>query len=275
MIKKLLLNTRIFIFPPSKVIYVPDVILKDLPFLVKSLFEEGQRYDCTKILVRTPARYVPEFIGKQYHIEAFIPGLFVSKEDGFLMAYYMDGQRCSPDLKGLEKLQQMLGDSPRGSIRFMGSKYTLASMRPKDAVEMAGLYEQVLSSYPFPLADSKFIEHELRKSNLRFFGVYHESELIALSAAVFDLNQRHAEFTHFAVVPAHRGNGLAATLLAYMEAQMINEGMKCFYTSSILGLEFMDAAVMKQGYRYAGTLINQLLIGDTLESLNVWYKRAV
>jgi len=80
--------------------------------------------------------------------------------------------------------------------------------------------------------------------------------------------------TDFATLTACRGHGLALYLLQQMEEEMKLRGMHIFYTIARAYSHGMNITFARNGYTYAGTLTNNTNISGSLESMNVWYKKA-
>lgn len=53
---------------------------------------------------------------------------------------------------------------------------------------------------------------------------------------------------------------------------MADEGIKTAYTIARSTSFGMNKTFARQGFDFGGTLVNNTLIGDTIESMNVWYK---
>jgi putative beta-lysine N-acetyltransferase len=136
---------------------------------------------------------------------------------------------------------------------------------------MTKVFARVFSSYPFPIFDTEFLIKEMNKET-RYFGVFQDGQLVAISSAECDENRKNAEMTDFAVLPSQRGKRIAIHLLCAMEEYLRNMGFKAFYTIARLKSPAMNKTFMNNHYRYTGTLINNTQIAGQIESMNVWYK---
>jgi putative beta-lysine N-acetyltransferase len=108
---------------------------------------------------------------------------------------------------------------------------------------------------------------------VRYFGCRLSGKLVALSSAEMDSEGLNVEMTDFATLPDYRGHGLAAHLLARMEAEMADAGMLTAYTIARAYSFGMNITFARAGYEFAGTLTNNTNISGGIESMNVWWKR--
>jgi putative beta-lysine N-acetyltransferase len=145
-------------------------------------------------------------------------------------------------------------------------------MTPEDAPAMAALYREVFKTYPFPIHDPAYLKKTMDE-NIIYFGIERQGALLGLSSIEMDKKNAAAEMTDFAVLPAHRGDGLAQQLLTQMERTIPALGIKTMFTIARARSAGMNITFAKNGYSYAGTLINNTNISGQIESMNVWYKR--
>jgi putative beta-lysine N-acetyltransferase len=112
------------------------------------------------------------------------------------------------------------------------------------------------------------------RENVIYFGVLKGDEPVGLSSIEQDEKNAAAEMTDFAVLPSHRGAGVAYHLLEQMEHTIPSLGIKTMFTIARARSTGMNVTFAKNGYSFAGTLINNTNISGRIESMNVWYKRA-
>ncbi len=143
----------------------------------------------------------------------------------------------------------------------------------EDCQEMAALYRRVFESYPFPIDDPEYLT-ETMATHILYFGVWHRGGggLVALSSAEMDAAKGMVEMTDFATEPEYRGRGLGVLLLQQMEREMKRRQLSVAYTIARAISPGMNIVFAKQGYAYAGTLVNNTDICGRLESMNIWYK---
>jgi putative beta-lysine N-acetyltransferase len=86
------------------------------------------------------------------------------------------------------------------------------------------------------------------------------------------MENKNAEMTDFATLPKHRGKNLSYFLLKAMEKEMAVQDYKTLFTIARSASVGMNATFARRDYEFAGTLVNNTLIGEDIESMNVWYK---
>jgi beta-lysine N6-acetyltransferase len=255
--------------------------------------ELGAEYGYGKLFAKLPAGRAARFLASGWHLEAFVPGLF-GGEDGFFVVRYRDPKRAAAaeapahrrlmeDFAGLavalvpqaRRAEEELRDK---EVREKTAPEGL-SIRPcvpEDAEEMAVLYGEVFSGYPFPVDDPGFICETMGEGTDYFCvvegGAAGAGRIIALASAERCDEQSYAEMTDFAVLPEFRGRGLSGALLRTVEGAAAEKGIRTVFTIARLVSKGMNAAFLKAGYRYGGTLYANTAMPEGLESMNVLYK---
>jgi len=110
------------------------------------------------------------------------------------------------------------------------------------------------------------------RSHVSYFLAEKEGRIAAAASGEMDLENRNAEMTDFATLPAHLGRGLAVHLLRYMEPEMKKRGLLTLYTIARALSPGMNITFAKCGYTFGGTLINNTQISGAIESMNLWYR---
>jgi GNAT superfamily N-acetyltransferase len=78
--------------------------------------------------------------------------------------------------------------------------------------------------------------------------------------------------TDFATDPEHRRASLAAHLLAAMEADARQDGVKTAFTIARAVSYGINIMFARAGYAFGGTLVNNTNISGRVQSMNIWYK---
>ena len=94
--------------------------------------------------------------------------------------------------------------------------------------------------------------------------------LVAAASAETSLEHRNAEMTDFATLPSQRGLGLAQHLLAALEHDMADRGIRSLYTIARARSAGMNRVFYNRGYELTGTLVNNCHIAGQLEDMHVW-----
>ena len=113
---------------------------------------------------------------------------------------------------------------------------------------------------------------ETMETHIRYYCAVREGRIVAASSAETDEEAQNVEMTDFATHPSCRGRGLCATLLATMEGDVQNEGMRTAYTIARAAQFAINITFARAGYRFGGTLRNNTNICGSFESMNVWYR---
>ncbi|HOO09847.1 MAG TPA: GNAT family N-acetyltransferase, partial [Cyclobacteriaceae bacterium] len=124
---------------------------------------------------------------------------------------------------------------------------------------------------PFPIFDERYLRKTMDE-NIDYFGAFVDDKLVAASSAEKDKENKNAEMTDFATLPKHRGKNLSYFLLKEMEGEMVSQGYKTLFTIARAESIGMNATFARTDYEFAGTLVNNTQIGESIESMNVWYK---
>ncbi|WP_235714433.1 putative beta-lysine N-acetyltransferase [Alkaliflexus imshenetskii] len=273
--KKMVIKSKISHDAGSKRVYLMELDAADFPHIIPHIEKLAKENGYTKLFAKIPAMYAPVFLLAGYVMEAAIPGFYNDEEDAFFMVRYTHPDRAKPESEALEVFQQMMVKPERYASSRMDECYTLRPLIEEDAERMVPVFKEVFETYPFPIFDASYLVHAMRNDETRFFGVFQGEALVAISSAECNGKLQNAEMTDFAVLPSHRGKRLAVHLLTFMEKQLTLDGFKTFYTIARLHSPAMNKTFQNLEYRYAGTLTNNTQISGKIESMNVWYKKAV
>jgi len=260
--------------PENDRIYLMKASPRDGKALPSRLHTLASRKGYSKIFAKVPAPLAPPFLESGYREEAAIPNYYQGRMTCHLLAQYLDEARATPKRK--ETRQDVLHTALKtpvlkGAPDPIPDGHIIREMKPEDARAMAAVYRQVFASYPFPIHDPSYLK-ETMDSHIRYFGVFMDDALIALSSCELDREANAVEMTDFATLPACRGKGLAVKLLYRMEDAMREDGLQTTYTIARAVSHGMNITFAKLGYTYAGTLINNTQISGRMESMNVWFK---
>lgn len=257
----------------SNRVYVMSLHLDDLPEITIKLDELAGKNGYSKIIAKIPLDFKEVFKLNGYDSEAVIPNFFNGEKDVSFMCKYLDLNRKNDPFmdKCKEILDIALQKASNTNNTNLSEDFTLREVTEKDINDMTKLYKLVFKSYPFPIHDGKYILKTMQE-NLKYFGIWHKKNLVALSSIELARKYSNAEMTDFAVHPEFRGYGFALYLLKTMEKKLFDMGIKTAYTIARSISAGMNITFAKNGYNYGGTLINNTDISGQIESMNVWYK---
>lgn len=284
--------------PLSDRIYVMKLAAADAPRVIPRVDALAADLGYGKIVAKCPGPAVTELVERGYHVEAEVPRFFGPDTSGAFVGKFLDPERAVEPR--MERIREVLAAartrpaseeggaaSPGGStvaasaggseevavltVAAEGEALALREGRPADAEAIASCYREVFESYPFPIHDPEHIREAMRVGT-RFFTVWDGDDLVAASSMEDGGAPGTLEMTDFATLPDYRGLGLARRLLVRMERAAAFGGTRTAYTIA-RALSFgMNITFGRCGYTYAGTLINNTQIADSIESMNVWYR---
>jgi len=253
-------------------VYLMSLCPEDIPGLLHHLDALSEREAYSKIFAKVHVAAAAVFKENGYTIEASVPGL-LHGEEGVFMGKYFSAQRreeVRPDLVR-EVLSVARAKACARPDLKLPPAFTCRRTRPGEAEEMAGIYRRVFATYPFPIHDPGYLV-ETMANHIHYYGIWEEDRMVALASAEMDRKGLNAEMTDFATLPEYRGKGLANTLLARMEEDILELGIKTAYTIARAYSHGMNITFAKNGYEFCGTLTNNTDISGGLESMNVWFK---
>lgn len=260
--------------PNNDRVYLMKLEVSDLPAIIDQMHDLTIFKGYTKIFAKIPEEVKEIFIDQGYRTEAVIPGFFnASKSACFVSRFYGESRAyLSPEDKSIIEKNIDIAlhkKNPPGLALDCG--IDIRELGPESARTLANLYKKIFRVYPFPIFDESFIENAMRRDTI-FFGAIVDNRLIAASSAEADLQGANAEMTDFATLPDFRGKNLSLFLLRKMEEAMKKRTIGTVFTIARSLSVGMNVTFARSGYHFAGTLVNNTLIGKKIESMNVWYK---
>lgn len=259
-------------------VYIMKLDPKDLPLVTEEISHLVKKEKYTKVFAKAPEEVLKYFKKQGFLTEAVVPGLYGEKGSGYFLARYFSEERKVDRYKEhcQKVLEVALSKKTKEdyilSANILSKSYELRRLNSVDVSDAAALYQKVFQTYPFPIHEESYLL-ETMENNLIYFGIWRESQLVALSSIEADKDNRNAEMTDFAILEECRGKGFAQLLLSHMENCLYDMGYHTAYTIARANSYGMNITFAKNNYIYAGTLLNNTQIGGDIESMNVWYKR--
>lgn len=264
--------------PNNDRIYLMKLDERDLPGIMDTLHDLSIAKRYTKIFAKVPEHVVPAFLNKGYKEEATIPGLNKGNETVHFVSRFFSSQRSfiAPDMQSkLRKSMDVVQRKKHETKKLIKPEgISIRKLEESDIPSLAGLYRKVFRVYPFPIFDEDYLAETIT-NHIRYFGAFIGDQLIAAASAEVDVINQNAEMTDFATLPDFLGKNISYFLLIEMEKAMNCEKLKTVYTIARAQSIGMNATFARRDYTFSGMLVNNTLIGDSIESMNVWYKTMV
>jgi putative beta-lysine N-acetyltransferase len=257
--------------PVSERIYLMKLGGAEPVSLIGELVDIVRKKGYTKIFAKVPASKAAPFLRDDFRKEACLPGFYQVEEDVLFLGRYFSSAR-KKEQKGaeLDDLLQLALAKGRISAAKRSKVGGVRRCEPGDVEQMSIIYRDTFASYPFPIHDSDYLRQTM-EANVIYFCLEDKGIMVALASAEMDRIGENVEMTDFATIPAWRGKGCATLLLGHMEQEMRKSDIKTAYTIARAGSAGMNITFARQGYRFAGRLINNTGISGSIESMNVWY----
>ena len=241
--------------------------------LVDKLTGLAKDRNYNKIFAKVRKRHADPFLEAGFAEEGSIPQFYNGKETASFLGWYLDDARRKEDDPAA--LDEIISTAKQRQLPAseVSTEVTEKIFRldPNHLDRMAEIYRQVFPTYPFPIHEPDYLLKTMQ-SHVAYFGIEREDQLVSLASAEMDTDSQNVEMTDFATLPDYRGNGFATQLLAKMEEFVRTEGIKTAYTIARSASFGMNIAFAKNGYDFAGRLINNTNISGQIESMNLWYK---
>ena len=261
--------------PNNDRVYLMKLHPDDADVIVDKLTDLAILKRYSKIFAKIPEWSLSRFLDNNFKIEASIPGFYAGETKAFFVSQFFSAKRSFLS----KKKRELIEDIVKLSSNYFNSAniklpehYYIKILTNDHAKSVAKLYKTVFNNYPFPIFKEKYILQTMN-SNIIYFGVFENDKLIAAASSEMDVKSENVEMTDFATHPKHLGQNLSYFLLKVMEKEMAGRGMKTFYTIARAQSHGMNKTFGRCEYHFGGTLVNNTLIGETIESMNVWYKQ--
>ncbi|GAB6136976.1 putative beta-lysine N-acetyltransferase [Halanaerobaculum tunisiense] len=243
----------------------------NLAGLREKLVALAQENDFTKIWAKIPCAAQDDFRAVGFETEAIIDQ-FYPTADAATIAYYLSDQRRTRENKAQnEELLTEVQQLPTKDSQELPKEYQFKVAENSDIPELAQLYAEVFSSYPYPIDQEEYLK-KMMDQDVIYGMVYQGSNLVAAAAAETILAYQNAEMTDFATLPQVRGQGLASYLLQRLEEELKDRDYRSLYTIARGQIYGVNKIFSQAGYQYKGTLIKNCNIAGGLEDMNLWCK---
>lgn len=260
--------------PCNDRVYLMKLVSEETDTIIPAIEALAEKHHYTKLFAKVPSSAKDRFCAAGYRAEAHVPGMFGGVEDGWFLARYPEPSRADPGETGPvtdDVLRVAISKSEGYRDAVVPPGFTITEAKQDDVHAIAGLYEEVFETYPFPIHDPHYLR-ETMDDNIRYFLVREGGRVVAASSAEMDASGKNVEMTDFATHPAYRGMGLCPALLTAMEEDMRRCGIRTSFTIARAAFYPINITFARAGYQFGGTLINNTNICGAFESMNVWYR---
>ncbi|SRR6056297_872379 len=233
-----------------------------------------KKYD--KILGRVPANAKEVFQSRGYEIEAEIPRMYNGEKTGYFLADYLEKDRgfCSEkQLKTIESVKMIAlaaYSSGEDSHFDLPSNLHVRKMNKSDLQAFGSLHEKAFKKYPFPIHKTEYLL-ELMEKQHEFYGLFQGNELLVSAILKIHESESNVEIVDFATHPNYRGQNLSYYLVQEIKKQIEQHTYKTIYSLVRATSYGLNITFSKHGFSFGGTLYNNTVIHNTMESMNVWY----
>lgn len=232
-------------------------------------------YGYEKIITRVPASAKDFFLTKKFSVEALVPGLYNGTEDGYFFANYHNEKRSIVDEKKLNVIESVKTIAKAAkkdpSENVLSNEYTLRQLDISDIDSIIKLNTKILGSYPFPFFNKQYLEKSF-SNEFKFYGIQKDNELLVYCYIKEDIEHNFIEIVDFITHPSYNGKNLSQYLVSHIIDLAFSKNIRtvlCLVRATSYGLNIM---LRKNEFLLSGTLNNNTLIDDSIESVNVWYK---
>lgn len=234
-----------------------------------------RKYD--KIVSRIPEEGIASFQSEGYQVEAKIPGLYNGTTAGYFLSEFLNEERSNCAERKLKIIQSVksialaAGNSTDDPFFALPEGLQIRKlMNEEELADLARLNAKALRSYPFPIHETTFLK-ELLQQEHEFYGLYEKGRLIVASLLRTNHEESNVEIIDFSTDSNYKGQNLSYYLVQDIKENFKKEGFKTLYSSARATSYGMNITLSKHGFSFGGTLMNNTLVDDAMESINVWY----
>lgn len=241
--------------------------------LMKDLAQE-KNYD--KILGRIPEEAMELFQSNGYHVEAKIPGLYNGETTGYFLADYLNEERghCSEHeqrtIESVKTIAQAANSASEDSFFALPENLEVRKLDRNDLFALIHLHIKAADSFAFPNHEAEYIM-ELVEQNHEFYGLFNRKELLVSAILKVHEEESNLEIVDFTTHPDYSGRNLSYYLVQEIRKNFDEMDCKTMYSLVRATSYGLNITFSKHDFVLGGTLLNNTLIRDTIESMNVWY----
>ncbi|MHB9133690.1 MAG: putative beta-lysine N-acetyltransferase [Armatimonadota bacterium] len=191
---------------------------------------------------------------------------------GIAVARYLTGERAhSAYLEKEDAIVDQANAQASQNVPPLPLGYRMRMATPDDTGLIANLLTSVNEAYPTPIDSATDILTAMTR-DVHFAVITYHDAMVGVASADIDFTHRVAEMTDCSIDLEHRGQGLMAALLHFLEREIHIIGLRSVFTLTRAVSIPSNMTFACLGYVYRGRLINNCHIAGDWEDMNLWVK---
>ncbi|VXB24834.1 putative beta-lysine N-acetyltransferase [Maribacter litoralis] len=257
-------------------IYFSEAKNVNLDNLLQKMKDLAKKKRYEKILGKASEKGLNVLKSQGFIVEAKIPGLYNGSVDGYFLADYTNEKRYANDEKIMKTIATVktiaeAANKPNTDSHFlMPENLDIKELSSADFPLLEELHQKAYKYHPHQIKDAAYFS-KLKNLNHRFYGLFQNGELLVSAILAVNSSESNVEIVDFVTHPNYRGQNLSYFLVQDIKNKMDKLGCKTIYTMVRSTSYGLNITFSKHGFILAGTLINNCIVRDAMESMNVWY----
>ena len=257
-------------------IYFSEAEKGDLDILLPKMKDLAKKQKYEKILSKAPESSMNLLKSNGFKVEAKIPGLYKGTIDGYFLADYVSKERHQNDEKSLKTIASvkaiaLAANKPDTDSHFeLPAHLEIEKLSSQDFDQLENLHKKAYKYHPNQIKDRAQFD-TLAALNHHFYGLFEDGKLLVSTILAIHKEEANVEIVDFVTHPDFRGQNLSYFLVQHLKGQINSLECKTIYTMVRATSYGLNITFSKHGFTLAGTLTNNCVVRDTMESMNVWY----
>lgn len=257
-------------------IYFSEAENVNLDNLLQKMKDLAKKKRYEKILGKASEKGLNVLKSQGFIVEAKIPGLYNGSVDGYFLADYTNEKRHVNDEKIMKTIATVktiaeAANKPNTDSHFlMPENLDIKELSSAEFPLLEELHQKAYKYHPHQIKDAAYFS-KLKNLNHRFYGLFQNGELLVSAILAVNSSESNVEIVDFVTHPDYRGQNLSYFLVQDIKNKMDKLGCKTIYTMVRSTSYGLNITFSKHGFILAGTLINNCIVRDAMESMNVWY----
>lgn len=257
-------------------IYFSEAENVNLDNLLQKMKDLAKKKRYEKILGKASEKGLNVLKSQGFIVEAKIPGLYNGSVDGYFLADYTNEKRHVNDEKIMKTIATVktiaeAANKPNTDSHFLlPENLDIKELSSADFPLLEELHQKAYKYHPHQIKDVAYFS-KLKNLNHQFYGLFQNGELLVSAILSVNSSESNVEIVDFVTHPDYRGQNLSYFLVQDIKNKMDKLGCKTIYTMVRSTSYGLNITFSKHGFILAGTLINNCIVRDAMESMNVWY----